>query len=145
MFKYFIIILRLFITFLQALVHWCAYESCFVVSVEVFTISLCIWDDSFPYQGMAATLAESQYSGNDARRISPEKIMLNFGAIITATIFRNRGSTPRGSTPPYVSRARSRRRRTGVQNAKELNLDRGKQDKGVEGSQLKGLKFYVIY
>ena len=34
MFKYFIIIVLLFITFLQALVHWCAYESCFVVLVQ---------------------------------------------------------------------------------------------------------------
>ena len=29
--KNFIIAVCLFITFLQALVHWCAYESCFVV------------------------------------------------------------------------------------------------------------------
>ena len=40
MFKYFIIIVLLFITFLQALVHWCAYESCFVVLVQASTISL---------------------------------------------------------------------------------------------------------
>ena len=40
MFKYFIIIVRLFINFLQALVHWCAYESCFVVLVQASTISL---------------------------------------------------------------------------------------------------------
>ena len=41
MFKYiFIIIVCLFITFLQALVHWCAYESCFVVLVQASTISL---------------------------------------------------------------------------------------------------------
>ena len=33
MFKHFIIIVHLFITFLQALVHWFAYESCFVGSV----------------------------------------------------------------------------------------------------------------
>ena len=32
-FKYFIIIVLLFITFLQALVHWCACESFFVLSV----------------------------------------------------------------------------------------------------------------
>ena len=40
MFKYFIIIVLLFISFLQALVHWCAYESCFVVLVQASTISL---------------------------------------------------------------------------------------------------------
>ena len=39
-FKYFIIIVCLFITFLQALVHWCAYESCFLVLVQASTISL---------------------------------------------------------------------------------------------------------
>ena len=43
MFEYFIIIVLFFITFLQALVHWCAYEACFpvfVVLVQVSTISL---------------------------------------------------------------------------------------------------------
>ena len=35
MFKYFIIIVRLFMAFLESLVHWCAYESCFVVLVQV--------------------------------------------------------------------------------------------------------------
>ena len=33
-------IVLLFITFLQALVHWCAHESCFVVLVQAPTISL---------------------------------------------------------------------------------------------------------
>ena len=46
--------------------------------------------------------------------------MLNFGAIISATFCRNRGNTPKGSTPPYASRSRSRLRRTQVQKAKEL-------------------------
>ena len=32
MFKYFIIV-HLFIDFMQAVVYWCAYEYCFVVSV----------------------------------------------------------------------------------------------------------------
>ena len=40
MLKYFIIIVLLFMTFLQALVHRCAYESCFVVLVQASTISL---------------------------------------------------------------------------------------------------------
>ena len=53
--------------------------------------------------GMAVTLADRQHSGNDHRRISPQKIMLSLGAIISATIFRNGGNTPNGSTPPYVS------------------------------------------
>ena len=40
MFKYFIIIVLLFISFLQALVHLCSYISCFVVSIQASTISL---------------------------------------------------------------------------------------------------------
>ena len=40
MFKYFIIIVCLFLTFLQALVRWSSHESCFVVSVQASTISL---------------------------------------------------------------------------------------------------------
>ena len=58
--------------------------------------------------------------------------MLSFGAIISVTIFRNRGNTPKRSTPPYVSRSRSRCRRTEVRKEKELHLDLGKQDKGVK-------------
>ena len=85
--------------------------------------------------GIAVTLAVRQYSGNDPRRISPLKITLWFGAKISAIIFRNRGNTPKGSTPPYVSRSRSRRRRTGVRKAKELRLALGKQDKGVNCSR----------
>ena len=46
--------------------------------------------------------------------------MLNFREIISATIIKNRGNTPKGSTPSYVSRSRSRCRRTGVRKAKEL-------------------------
>ena len=38
--QYFIIIVLLFITFLQALVHWCADDSCFVVLGQASTISL---------------------------------------------------------------------------------------------------------
>ena len=57
--------------------------------------------------------------------------MISFGVIISTTSFRNRGNTSKGSAPPYVSRSRSRRRRTGVRKAKELHLDWGKQDKGV--------------
>ena len=51
---------------------------------------------------IAVTLADFQHSGNDPRWISPQKIMLNFGAIISATILRNRGKPPTRSTPPYV-------------------------------------------
>ena len=40
MFRYFNIIVHLFIVFLQALVYWYAYESCFVASVQASTISL---------------------------------------------------------------------------------------------------------
>ena len=56
--------------------------------------------------GMAVTLGHRQHSGNDPWRISPRKIMFSFEAIISATIFRNRGNTPKGSTPPCVSRSR---------------------------------------
>ena len=61
-----------------------------------------------------STLADRQHSGNDRRWMSLRKIMLIFGAIISATIFRNRGNTLKASTHPYVSSSRSRRRRTGV-------------------------------
>ena len=97
-----------------------------------------IWDGSFPYQGIeqpcewhAVTLADCQHSRNDPRRISPQKIMLRFWAIITSTIFRNRGNVPSGSTPPNVLRLSSRRRSTGVLKAKELHLHWGQQDKCV--------------
>ena len=80
---------------------------------------------------MAVTLADCQHSGNDPQQISPQKIILSLGAIISATVFRNGWNTPKGSTPPYPSRSRSRYRRTGVRKAKELHLDWGKQDKGV--------------
>ena len=54
--------------------------------------------------GMAVTLLDCEHSDNDPGQISPQKIMLNFGAIISATIFRNRRkfNTPKGSTAPYV-------------------------------------------
>ena len=81
--------------------------------------------------GMAVTLVEWQHFGNDPRWKSLQKIMLSFGAIISTTIFINRGNARRGSTPPYVSRLRSRHRITGVRKAKEFHLDWGKQDKGV--------------
>ena len=51
--------------------------------------------------GMAVRLADCQHSGNDPKWISLQKIMLNFGTI-SATIFRSRGKTPKGSTPLYV-------------------------------------------
>ena len=63
---------------------------------------------------MAVTLTDPQHSGNDPGWISPRKVMLNFGAIISTTVFTNTGNTPKGSAPPYVSRSRSRRRKTGV-------------------------------
>ena len=49
--------------------------------------------------GMAVTLANRQ---NNPRLMSLHKIMLCFGAIISATIFRIRGNTPKGSTLPCV-------------------------------------------
>ena len=60
-----------------------------------FYISARGWDILL---GMAVTLADRHHSGNDPRRISPRKIMLRFGAIISATIFKSRGNTPKGST-----------------------------------------------
>ena len=48
---------------------------------------------------MAVTLVDCQHSGSDPRRISPLKIMLSLGAIISETIFKNRGNTSKGSTP----------------------------------------------
>ena len=81
--------------------------------------------------GMAVTLTERRHSWNDLRRMSLRKMMRCFGVIISATFFCSRGNTVTGSTPPYVSRSRSRRRRSEVQKAKELPLDWGKQDEGV--------------
>ena len=77
------------------------------------------------------TLADHHHSGNDPRRMSLRKLMLSFGAIIFASFFINWGNTPNGSTPPYVSRSRSRRRRTEVRKAKEFHLEWGNPDKGV--------------
>ena len=71
--------------------------------------------------GMIVTSVDRQQSGKEPRRISQRTIMLSFGVIISATIFRNRGNTPKGSTPPYVSRSRSRRRITGVWKSKEFH------------------------
>ena len=59
---------------------------------------------SFLYQEMEhpwewqLKLADRRHSGNDPRRISPQKIRLYFGAIISATIFRNRGNSPKETT-----------------------------------------------
>ena len=61
---------------------------------------------------MASTLAERQHTGNDPLQISLWKMTLNFGATMSATILKNRGNIPRGSTPPYESRSSSRWRRT---------------------------------
>ena len=52
---------------------------------------------------IAVTLADREHSGKNPRRMSLRKIMISFGAIISATFFRNRGNTPKGSTPPYAS------------------------------------------
>ena len=49
--------------------------------------------------------------------------MRRFGAIISSPTFRNKGNTPKGSTPPHVLRSRSRPRRTGIRKTKELHLD----------------------
>ena len=52
---------------------------------------------------MAVTLADRKHSGNDPRRMSLRKIMLSFGAIISATFFRNGGNTPeRINTPKSI-------------------------------------------
>ena len=48
--------------------------------------------------GMAATIKDLQPSGNDPRRTSPIKIMLNFGSIISRTNSRNRENTQRIKT-----------------------------------------------
>ena len=85
---------------------------------------------------MAVALADLQHSGNYHRRRSLRKVLLSFGAIISATFYRNRVNTPNWSTPPYVSRSRSRRKRTEVRRAKELHLDWGKQDKVVINTAL---------
>ena len=49
--------------------------------------------------GMADILADRQHSENETRRMSLRKIMLCFGVTISATLFRNRGNTPKGSNP----------------------------------------------
>ena len=71
---------------------------------------------------MVVILAGLKYYSDDPRWMSIRKIIL-IEAIISETIFRNRGNMPKVSTPPHVSRSRSRRRRTGVRKAKELHLD----------------------
>ena len=48
---------------------------------------------------MAVTLADRLHSGDDPRRMNLLIIMLGFGAIISATFFRNRGNTPKGPNP----------------------------------------------
>ena len=48
---------------------------------------------------MAVTLADCQHSWNDYRRMSLRKILLNFGAIISTTIFINRETHPRDQHP----------------------------------------------
>ena len=78
---------------------------------------------------MAETLAERQHTGIDPLRISLRKMTLNFGATMSATILKNRGNTPRGSTPPYESRSSSRQRRTEVRKAKELQTGRENRTK----------------
>ena len=92
------------------------------------------WTVVYPILGWSTLWNGSYISGPPTLRkrsalISPQRIMLHFGAIIS--VFRNRGNTPKGSTPPYVARSRRRLRRTGVQISKELHLDWGQQDEGV--------------
>ena len=70
---------------------------------------------------MAVTLADHQHCGNDPQMDKPTKNYV--GAKISATIFLIRGNTSKGSTPPFVSKSRSRRR-TGIQKDKKLHLRR---------------------
>ena len=67
--------------------------------------------------GMAVTFVDRVVSGNNPRGMSLQNVMLNVGEIISATIFRNRYNTRKGSILPYVSRSRSRPKRTGVRTA----------------------------
>ena len=69
-------------------------------------------------------------NGYYPRRISHRKFMLSFGAIISATIFRNWGNSQMINTPIWA-KIKSRCKRTGVWKAKELHLYRRKQSKRV--------------
>ena len=64
---------------------------------------------------MAVSLADRLRTlGKRFQIDDPEENYASFGAIMSATIFRNIGNTPKGSTPPYMSRSRISRIRTGV-------------------------------
>ena len=49
--------------------------------------------------GMAVTLAGRQHSGNDHRRMSLRKIVLSFGAIISATFLEIEETHPKDQHP----------------------------------------------
>ena len=57
---------------------------------------------------MDVTLADRQNCGDNPRRMSLRKIMHNFGAIISATFFRNRGNTFKGSNTPILIKIEKR-------------------------------------
>ena len=86
-------------------------------------MELLIWLGSVPVRGWSGFGNGSYISRAPTLRKRSQtdelmKMILSFGAIISATFFRNGGNTYKGSTPTDISRSRSRRRRTEVRKVK---------------------------